>query len=125
MEKRVVPLTRPKTACYARGLSLRRAKVAELADAPDLGSGGREALGVRLPPYAEALARAHPPSSAASPHEDRIRRCQRNAQEPRGRDREQNGRRGNRPRGPRLHQGGADTRLPPRQSARAGSQAAV
>ena len=29
-----------------------RAKVAELADAPDLGSGGRKALGVRLPPFA-------------------------------------------------------------------------
>ena len=28
------------------------AKVAELADAPDLGSGGRKALGVRLPPFA-------------------------------------------------------------------------
>src|SRR5882762_10073216 len=28
------------------------AKVAELADAPDLGSGGRQALGVRLPPFA-------------------------------------------------------------------------
>ena len=63
--KSVLPLTRPKTACYARGLSLRRAKVAELADAPDLGSGGREALGVRLPPFAEALARAHPPSSCS------------------------------------------------------------
>ena len=29
-----------------------RAKVAELADAPDLGSGSRKALGVRLPPFA-------------------------------------------------------------------------
>ena len=29
-----------------------RAKVAELADAPDLGSGGRKAMGVRLPPFA-------------------------------------------------------------------------
>ena len=28
------------------------AKVAELADAPDLGSGSREAMGVRLPPFA-------------------------------------------------------------------------
>ena len=28
------------------------AKVAELADAPDLGSGSRKALGVRLPPFA-------------------------------------------------------------------------
>jgi hypothetical protein len=32
------------------------AKVAELADAPDLGSGGRKALGVRLPPFAPAFA---------------------------------------------------------------------
>jgi hypothetical protein len=31
--------------------------VAELADAPDLGSGGRKALGVRLPPFAPASAR--------------------------------------------------------------------
>src|SRR5436190_3484525 len=28
------------------------ARVAELADAPDLGSGSRKALGVRLPPFA-------------------------------------------------------------------------
>ena len=35
------------------------AKVAELADAPDLGSGGRKALGVRLPPFAPAFARAY------------------------------------------------------------------
>src|SRR5688572_23396780 len=28
------------------------AKVAELADAPDLGSGSRKAMGVRLPPFA-------------------------------------------------------------------------
>src|SRR5690348_12063134 len=28
------------------------ARVAELADAPDLGSGGREAVGVRVPPFA-------------------------------------------------------------------------
>jgi hypothetical protein len=31
------------------------AKVAELADAPDLGSGGRKALGVRLPPFANPV----------------------------------------------------------------------
>ena len=30
----------------------RHAKVAELADAPDLGSGSRKAMGVRLPPFA-------------------------------------------------------------------------
>ena len=28
------------------------AKVAELADAPDLGSGGRKAVGVQIPPFA-------------------------------------------------------------------------
>ena len=28
------------------------AKVAELADAPDLGSGGRKVMGVRVPPFA-------------------------------------------------------------------------
>ena len=33
------------------------AKVAELADAPDLGSGSRKAMGVRLPPFAPAFAR--------------------------------------------------------------------
>ena len=31
------------------------AKVAELADAPDLGSGGREPMGVRVPPFAPFL----------------------------------------------------------------------
>ncbi len=34
------------------------AKVAELADAPDLGSGSRKALGVRLPPFALLRSRA-------------------------------------------------------------------
>src|ERR1700720_4175836 len=33
----------------------RCAKVAELADAPDLGSGSRKAMGVRLPPFANPL----------------------------------------------------------------------
>src|SRR3954467_4006472 len=33
------------------------AKVAELADAPDLGSGSRKAMGVRVPPFAPAFAR--------------------------------------------------------------------
>ena len=28
------------------------ARVAELADAPDLGSGGRKAMGVQIPPFA-------------------------------------------------------------------------
>ena len=32
--------------------ALDAAKVAELADAPDLGSGGRKAMGVRVPPFA-------------------------------------------------------------------------
>ena len=35
------------------------AKVAELADAPDLGSGSRKAMGVRVPPFAPASARRH------------------------------------------------------------------
>ena len=35
------------------------AKVAELADAPDLGSGSREAMGVRLPPFAFSLDRTN------------------------------------------------------------------
>ena len=34
------------------------AKVAELADAPDLGSGGREAVGVRVPPFAPSPERS-------------------------------------------------------------------
>src|SRR5213080_4706940 len=37
-------------------LARTHAKVAELADAPDLGSGSRKALGVRLPPFAPAFA---------------------------------------------------------------------
>src|SRR5437773_3520270 len=37
-------------------LALAHAKVAELADAPDLGSGSRKALGVQLPPFAPAFA---------------------------------------------------------------------
>ena len=37
--------------CYARAIRS-GAKVAELADAPDLGSGSRKAMGVRLPPFA-------------------------------------------------------------------------
>ena len=36
--------------CYASAIGC--AKVAELADAPDLGSGSRKAMGVRLPPFA-------------------------------------------------------------------------
>src|SRR6188768_3986055 len=36
----------------------RYAKVAELADAPDLGSGTRKGMGVRVPPFAFAPARA-------------------------------------------------------------------
>ena len=35
-------------SCAIRG----DAKVAELADAPDLGSGGRKAMGVQVPPFA-------------------------------------------------------------------------
>ena len=63
----------PPRACYARAIRsgacpeqgtpverqnrVERAKVAELADAPDLGSGSRKAMGVRLPPFASASAR--------------------------------------------------------------------
>jgi hypothetical protein len=36
----------------ARALRSGNARVAELADAPDLGSGGREAVGVRVSPLA-------------------------------------------------------------------------
>ena len=39
------------------------AKVAELADAPDLGSGGRKAVGVRVPPFAPDFARRRRASS--------------------------------------------------------------
>ena len=42
--------------CYS-GKSDDLAKVAELADAPDLGSGSRKAMGVRVPPFAPAFAR--------------------------------------------------------------------
>ena len=37
---------------------VRTAKVAELADAPDLGSGSRKAMGVRVPPFALLRSRA-------------------------------------------------------------------
>ena len=47
-----------------------RAKVAELADAPDLGSGGREAVGVQIPPFAPIR------SIEASENEDRVHRHQ-------------------------------------------------
>ena len=47
-----------------------RAKVAELADAPDLGSGGRKAVGVQIPPFAPI------PSIQATKHEDRVHRHQ-------------------------------------------------
>src|SRR3954468_13452877 len=48
----------PLTPFLSTGIALwgrlaqAHAKVAELADAPDLGSGSRKALGVRLPPFA-------------------------------------------------------------------------
>ena len=41
-----------KLAGTERGRGRWIAKVAELADAPDLGSGSRKAMGVRLPPFA-------------------------------------------------------------------------
>jgi hypothetical protein len=37
-----------------------RARVAELADAPDLGSGSRKAMGVRVPPFAPARLPCYP-----------------------------------------------------------------
>jgi hypothetical protein len=50
------PIRDPQSAIRNRqsdGLqSIFSAKVAELADAPDLGSGSRKAMGVRLPPFA-------------------------------------------------------------------------
>ena len=42
---------------HGRGSTVRVAKVAELADAPDLGSGSRKAMGVRVPPFAFTFAR--------------------------------------------------------------------
>src|SRR6202023_2083136 len=52
--------TRRRARCRVRA-TLRftgAAKVAELADAPDLGSGSRKAMGVRVPPFAPAFARS-------------------------------------------------------------------
>ncbi len=37
----------------------RAAKVAELADAPDLGSGSRKAVGVQVPPFAPDIFASH------------------------------------------------------------------
>ncbi len=42
-----------------------RANVAELADAPDLGSGGRKPVGVQLPPFAPASVRPRDTSEKA------------------------------------------------------------
>jgi tetratricopeptide (TPR) repeat protein len=47
--------------------------VAELADAPDLGSGGRKALGVRLPPFAPLVVVAALVLSAPATGERRVR----------------------------------------------------
>ena len=54
-------------------LKLLHAKVAELADAPDLGSGSRKAMGVRLPPFAPIpfTLNGFPPA-ADTLHEDGI-----------------------------------------------------
>src|SRR5262245_21852912 len=46
--------------------ALTDAKVAELADAPDLGSGSRKALGVRLPPFARLSRSPLAPARVAS-----------------------------------------------------------
>ena len=51
---------RPPGAALNRATLTRAAsfaKVAELADAPDLGSGSRKAMGVRVPPFALEIAR--------------------------------------------------------------------
>ena len=55
------------------------AKVAELADAPDLGSGSRKALGVRLPPFAllRSPAFARELRSASTNSRRRVRRSAR------------------------------------------------
>jgi hypothetical protein len=60
------------------------AKVAELADAPDLGSGSRKALGVRLPPFAPTLRTQENAALArdqATLPVDNARLCRRNAEQ--------------------------------------------
>ena len=133
------------------GLDARRdrAKVAELADAPDLGSGSRKAMGVRLPPFAllrshalrasfgaQALriadvrrARSREAEAARSPkltsHENRIRRRQRNPEDPARRNPERRGRRRDRSRRAGLLAQARDPRLPAGQGAgRASSSSA-
>ena len=83
------------------------AKVAELADAPDLGSGSRKAMGVRLPPFASfdspsaglasgqasRMPHAQPEAIQLANDENRTRRRQRNPQEPARRNSERRGRR--------------------------------
>ena len=44
--------TRQSGGMLSQALEYSDAKVAELADAPDLGSGGRKAMGVQVPPFA-------------------------------------------------------------------------
>ena len=50
------------------------ARVAELADAPDLGSGSRKAMGVRLPPFAPVNAHAGHTASVSSAKQPQRRR---------------------------------------------------
>src|SRR5205814_6122638 len=56
-------------ACYA---VLTRAKVAELADAPDLGSGSRKAMGVRVPPFALLRSRRQSAHCEGGPPDSKI-----------------------------------------------------
>ena len=65
-------LRRLSAACYAVFETC--ARVAELADAPDLGSGSRKAMGVRLPPFAPAFACLPPPASYSSEAMKAVRR---------------------------------------------------
>src|SRR6476469_9760221 len=69
--------------CPGRVSSPPPAKVAELADAPDLGSGSRKAMGVRLPPFAPASAR--PVASYGSASRRHAEACRAKAVQPRRR----------------------------------------
>ena len=77
----------PETKCLSQAGRALVAKVAELADAPDLGSGSRKAVGVQVPPFAPAVRLGTPRSgeqddaaaaakAAYASHEDRTHRHQ-------------------------------------------------
>ena len=128
-----------------------RAKVAELADAPDLGSGSRKAMGVRLPPFALLRSPGRTAgelrsagtlstlkacrAEAAQPrrwkahqhrdHENRIRRCQRDAQERARRNPHRCGERRDRSRRAGLFPQGARARLPSRARRRPASSSSA